>query len=214
MSSLRKILTVCIVAPTMMLGSVSLFAQSKATHKKPVKKHLPLVTIGFQSGRELLFNSSPLIHSRQSKVHPAISSRLVLRKPINAHFKVETGLSYSAIQTPGSATVGYKKPYTLAVPVTLQYYFLPKQCRVQPYFGAGMQYNFNTPSNTISPFNGDITPSVNNYQSGTKYISILFTQGMTFEINTKIEINESFHFIPNNGNKTIGLDLGIGYNIP
>ena len=51
-------------------------------------------------------------------------------------------------------------------------------------------------------------------QSDTKYITIVFTQGVTFEVNTKIEVSQSFHFIPENNNTVIGINLGVGYKIP
>ena len=61
----------------------------------------------------------------------------------------------------------------------------------------------------------DVATPQNNYpQADTKYITILFTQGVTFEVNTKIELTQSFHFIPTNTTNIIGIDLGIGYKIP
>jgi len=82
---------------------------------------------------------------------------------------------------------------------------------MHPFFGAGLQYNIKPFCQTAPIYNdGGYNYSP---QAGTKCISILFTQGVTFEINTKIEIGESFHFIPNNNNRVIGIDLGIGYKI-
>ena len=213
MSFVSKILTIGVVA--LSITSVCSYAQIK--HKKTAKKIIRPITLGFQSGRELLFNSSPLIHSKQSKEHLGISNRLVLRKPLNAHFKIETGLSYGNVQTNINTAPGsYKNnpTYKFAIPLTTQYYFLPRETRIKPYLGAGVQYNFNpgVNPNLISPFNTDYPTSTISNPEGTKYISILFTQGMTFEVNTKIEINESFHFLP--CEKIIGIDLGIGYKFP
>jgi len=150
-----------------------------------------------------------------------------MRKALNAHIKMECGISYSVIQNASSfnindRTVGNKyyaitqKAYNLALPVTVNYFFLPGHCCMHPYVGAGFQYNLNLTdgSNTISPFSGDYRASTVNQQTGTKYISIRFTEGITFQVNTKIQINQSFHFIPDNNNKVIGVDLGFGYQLP
>ena len=151
-------------------------------------------------------------------MHSATNNKIVLRKPINAHFKAEAGLSYSAFQNGSSTSFGSNNPLQkvskFSLPITLQYYFLPEKSKVRPYCGAGLQYNFNANGNAISPFNSD---GRNEYvpQTGNKYISIIFTQGITFEINTKIQVTQSFHFIPdNNNNKTFGIDLGIGFTLP
>ncbi len=107
------------------------------------------------------------------------------------------------------------KPYSVGVPVTVQYYFLPEKHKLHPYFGAGLQYQYNLNSN-IAPITGDgrNIPALPIPQPGTKYLNILFTQGVTFEINTKIQISESIHFSPGSTDKVIGIDLGLGYKLP
>jgi len=216
MSPLNKIfistLTLCYAA----LASACVYGQDISLHKK----HRP-VTIGFQTGRELLFNSSPLLHSRQSKVHYGVSSSLVLRKPLNTHFKLETGIKYSAIPNAIKIKIStnkdfnsntYKQYKQVAAPFTIQYYFLRPQVRVRPSLGAGLQYNYTINGSDFPPFNSNLQPE-NSAPSGTKYISVLFTEGITFQINTKIQLTQSFHFIPGNTDKSIGLDFGIDYNI-
>ena len=198
--------------------SVCGYAQSKTKHILKTDKG---ISVGFQTGRELLFNSTPLIHSKQSKVHYGISKSLVLRKALNSHFKIESGLSYTSIQ---SASKGLSlpgklnnSPYNYSVPVTIQYHFLPEKCKFHPFCGAGIQGNFFNNKNdfSTSPIGMDVATPQNNYpQADTKYITILFTQGVTFEVNTKIELTQSFHFIPTNTTNIIGIDLGIGYKIP
>ena len=215
MSSSKKILSV--LFGIIYLSLVSLYVSGQAKAKKSNKKDK--VMVGFQRGRELLFNSSPLMHSKQSKVHTAINNRIVLRKPLNTHFKVETGINYSVIQNQccvGKISdynpINFQKQYKLSLPITIQYNFLSEQCRVRPYIGAGLQYNFYNKNISFSPPTSDYHTD-NNPLPETKYISIIFTQGVTFEVNTKIQICGSLHFIPDN-NKTIGIDLGIGYHLP
>jgi len=215
----NKILTLAFSMSYIAVASLSLHAQTTSKHLKAKPKHSG-ATIGFQSGRELLFNSSPLIHSKQSKVHYGISNALVLRKPLGTHFKAEAGINYNVIQGANSFSdktnnnLSTQKAYQLGLPVTINYFCLPEHCRVRPYFGAGVQYNVNLQgSNAISPFSTETYPT-ESQMPGTKYISILFTQGVTFQVNTRIEINQSFHFIPDNANKVIGINLGFGYKLP
>ena len=215
-----KILSFSIALLSLITASVCGFAQNK--NKYILKKEKHPISIGFQSGRELLFNSSPLLHSKQSKAHYAVSKSLVLRKPLNAHFKLESGLSYSNIQNTAPSIFALPgkqnniiKANKYSLPVTIQYYFLPEKCKVHPFCGAGLQCCFaDGKNNPVTNTSMDVTQQYYNPQPDTKYITILFTQGVTFEVNTKIEITQSFHFIPQNANNVIGIDLGIGFMIP
>ncbi len=214
----NKILSCTLLLCYLTIASFTVFAQNKIKHTIKKEDHKGL-TLGIQSGRELLFNSTPLIHSKQNKVHYGINKSLVLRKPLNAHFKAEAALNYGTMQSASFQSTGfYSNKITgqnkLSAPVTLQYYFLPEKCRVRPYCGAGIQGNILTSNFNPTPFSDVGVNQYTNTQQDTKYITILFTQGVTFEVNTKIEVSQSFHFIPGNANKVIGVDLGIGYKIP
>ena len=85
---------------------------------------------------------------------------------------------------------------------------------MRPFCGAGVQCNMLQGNNNVPSFTGDVNPVTYNPQPDTKYITIFFTQGVTYEINTKIEITQSIHFIPENTNSVIGIDLGIGFKLP
>ena len=69
-------------------------------------------------------------------------------------------------------------------------------------------------NNQLSVNNSDGYSDYNKRQSDTKNITILFTQGFTFEVNTKIQVSQSLHFIPGNTTKVIGIDFGVGYKFP
>ena len=216
MSCFNKISILTLACCYMALASVCVYGQGKTLRGTRQRQ---TVAVGFRSGRDILFNSPTLLPAKQTKVHYAISSTLVLSKPINKHLTIESGLRYSVIQNaanPFNRINDYtapKKPFSISIPVTIQYYFLPEKSRVRPFIGAGMQSSFNTNSNNISPFSANTHLDYTD-QTGTKYISILFTQGITFEINTKIQVNQSFHFIPETANKTFGIDIGIGFKLP
>ena len=216
MSCLNKIVFLTLSICYLALASVCVYGQSKTWHNNSTGKHKQPLTVGFKSGQDILFPSH-----NYNKTHYAISSTLFLRKPITSNFFFETGLKYSVIQSgsnPFYKTLnsGYATPkqaFSLTIPVTIQYYFLPEKSRVRPYIGGGMQYGFGGNNNNITPFNTENHPDFTD-QTGTKYISILFTQGVTFEINTKIQVNQSFHFLPEATNKTFGIDIGIGFKLP
>jgi len=69
-------------------------------------------------------------------------------------------------------------------------------------------------NNNINLGQGGEPVTSRNSIKDTKYISILFTQGVIFEVSTKIQVNQSFHFIPESNAKRIGIDLGVGYQLP
>jgi len=207
---LRKILLMSFACSCLTTGSFVLYGQSQIC-KKPRTKHS--ITVGFQSGKSLLFeNSKP---AKKFNGHSFSSNMVNLNLTINKHLKADGGICYNTTPTRPYITneLGVRpsslKYTNVSVPITLQYYPLSHHCRLQPYCGVGFQYN-NNPFN-VTPSTGD--NSSNDIQSGTKYISVIFAQGMTFEINTKIQITQSFHFIPESADKTIGFGLGIGYTI-
>ena len=203
---MRKIYCAVLLSAIAVSGATYTYGQSK---KKEVKRKSS-ITIGFQGGRELLFNSSPLIHSRQSKVHYGISKDFVLRKSIGNHFKAEMRLNEVSYPLLNAGLTGLNKYTTtkLNIPLTLQYHPLCCGAKINPFCGMGLQYNLNPES---SATNSEVSSFKNN---GTKYISILFTQGVTYEISTKISLEESIHFIPGTVNKNLGFDVGIGYKLP
>ncbi len=209
MSTNIKLYTVILLSALAVSASTYTYGQAKKKTKKTTG-----ITLGFQGGREILFNSSPLIHSRQSKVHYGISKSFVLRKSIGAHFKAETRLN--DVTYPGAMMTGNNKGENkfsaskINIPLTLQYHPLCCGAKVDPFCGLGLQYNFN-PSSGYHP---NIEVPVQNTNTGTKYISILFTQGVTYEISTKIDLDESIHFIPGTGSKSLGFNVGIGYKLP
>jgi len=178
-------------------------------------------TIGFRSGRALFYSSTKMGGSKQIKTYPGISNSLFARKPIYGRVSLEGGATYTMFRKPVSLPFKENKnlnsfqAYNIALPVTVNYFFLPGHCCIHPYIGAGFQYNLTPNNRTGSPFNNESNVAYqDNQQGGTKYISLLFTQGVTFQVNTKIQINQSVHFAPGNNNRVIGIDLGIGCQLP
>lgn len=179
--------------------------QGKTKTKK--KHNKENITVGFQAGISRSFNATI---NQQGNNH-----RFFLRKTLNQHLKIETGLDYymqqkQTINASVTNFSGYQTPYKMTVPASIEYYILPETCFLRPFCGIGLQYN--NPK-IVAPI-GDINTYISNRQPGTRYVSILFTQGVTYEINTRIQVTQSFHFIQNNNEKVFGLDIGVGFKLP
>ncbi len=126
--------------------------------------------------------------------------------------KIEAGLTYAVLRDYcclESLISTNKKNITL--PLTVQYFLFNGKNKIQPFIGAGLQYNIDA-TNTTRNSQANIESLPAESSTDKKYISLLFTQGITYEISTKIHITQSIHFIPTN-EKNIGIDIGIGFNL-
>ncbi|MCD6012106.1 MAG: hypothetical protein K0Q79_1968 [Flavipsychrobacter sp.] len=170
------------------------------------------LTVSLKTNTGTLFSTN-----EKSVLGIARGNSVVFTKPLNQHLRTEAMISYNMIlnrccidkifgSKPGNAS-GVK----LTLPVSMQYYPLRSKSKLQAFVGAGAQYNFN-PEKGSSKITGDVLANKSS-DAGTKYISLIFTQGVTYKINTKIEVFQSALFIPD-ANKTIGLNIGVGYTLP
>jgi outer membrane protein W len=208
MDKARKILLTA-AATTWLLssGSLVLFAKNKVKQLQNKGR----ITVGFQTGKSFSLLNTVNHKPRYSSVNSAS-----VKAPISAHVKAEVSLSYNTLQNQlftnkislNNTTL---RTQSVSFPLTVQYYPLKHKCKMQPYCGVGVQYS-PSPFKTISsPGSADAQYS-GGPQSGTNYISIFFAQGVTYEVNTRIQLTQSFHFIPESPNKSIGFGIGLGYN--
>lgn len=215
--NIHKILSLATLL-SMVFASVCLSAKTKVKQAKKKQS----ITIGFQTGRSTKYNASSMHSSSKSKTY-LNDHKIVFNKTINRHFKAETGIGYSLYQNGNqgtglnnSNTQSFHKSNQPYFPLSVQYYPLSEKTKFHPFCGVGLQFNPNLNASFTSPFNstGDSYPSQGNTMPGTKYISIIFTQGVTYEINTKIQITQSFHFLQNNNDNTLGIDVGVSFSLP
>lgn len=169
--------------------------------------HLKETNIGFYKGVSYL----DVAKSGHCK-HQVSTGGIIVNMPIVHHFKAEVGLDYAHFlsfpkQDKRALPDGNNN---ISMPLSIQYYFLPQKCRVQSYLGAGTILYADVKNAPSLMDNGELKPTI----PGTKYISLLFTQGIIFEINPKIQISESIHFIKEGANTSIGLNFGIGFRLP
>ncbi len=181
------------------------------TQNKPINK----ASIGFRVSTSAWINPA----ERNNTTSYSVNNTLAITKPLSTHFRAEALVNLNIFQNQcciDKILKGNAKEYLtsakMTLPVTMQYFPLRQKNKVQPYIGAGVQYDPGASSITTQSNNNDYTAKSTNL-TGTKYISIIFTQGVTYKVSTDIQVIQSFHFIPGN-NRQIGIDLGIGYTIP
>ena len=197
-----------LVIPLFLMASLS-FGQNQT--RKKLLKHVRETYIGIYRGVDLIDVSRP---THNKNYLEAVNNSFVVSIPVITHFKVETGLSYRHIISGTQNNITQAVPFgrqqkSLTVPVTIQYFMRPDNCRLQPYFGVGAIFSPEKQSNIIELQNDSYLS-----HTGTKYVSIMFTQGVTFQVNTKIQLNESMHFLQIDGKNTMGMNLGIGFKLP
>ena len=201
-------LTLCAISPVLVNG--------KTKSKKSNNKHGYVV--GFQFGKEL--DQRSLWKTADSKQLYAqnTTKSFFIWKNMGRHIELESGLRYTTTPESGyyppQQRTFYQRRSVVSIPVTMDYFMLSDQSKIRPYCGVGFQCNSDqTKTNIAQPFNDGGTQLTNNDQPGTRLISIIFTQGVTYEVNTRIQFTQSFHFLPQNNGPKFGLDIGIGFKI-
>ena len=176
------------------------------------KKHIATPYFGFYHGRQFLDVGNNGYKCRKCE---SMNNGFVVRMPLVSRFKLEAGLQYNYTLGPNAILPAKKgqlvnRNSSISLPITIQYYVRPDKRRLQPFFGFGAMTNVFDQKQQFSLGDGNSYPSL----SGTKYISILFTQGITFAISTKIDITESIHFMPQQDGNCVGLSVGVGFRLP
>lgn len=182
-----------VLLPALLAGTY--VAQGQIQQHDKLPKRDRSVTIGINQGAEYS-NKTRKIHSQYG---------ITATKELNNRWKAAGSINLN-VPTTGSI-------YAITAPATLQYYVLPKERKVKAFVGAGIQYTMpvNKPQVAATP-----TEYLPKYSpdNGNHYVSVVFTQGIVIEVNTKIQITQSFHFIDAGQEKRIGLNLGIDFKIP
>lgn len=169
--------------------------------------HLHNTTIGISRGIDLL----DVAKGTTIKHHTATSG-FFFRIPLISKLKFELGLNYT-YNAQEYCLDGRKVRVAnllnkVTVPVSVQYYLLPKESKLQPFFGMGLVFNPNT--NSYIP---NETSNLTLSRQNNTFMSILFTQGMTYEINTKLNITETIHLMNTDGTNRVGISLGVGLKL-
>jgi outer membrane protein W len=203
------------VATALLLPNMTAFAQSYDRSKLTKIDHK--VTIGFERAVYTLYMPHEVQLDKKTKRAEDKTNRIILRMKLTSRFRLETGLSYKAIdkilRNNGRYNHGFniKKPCKLSVPLTIQYQLQNDRKRLRPYFGAGVQY-FRQDIPTAGD-NSDYQLYNNGISNNLKYINIIFTQGLIYDITPDLQITQSIHILPEYGIRPIGINIGVGYRI-
>ncbi len=145
------------------------------------------------------------------------TSGIYLRRYINKRLSIESGVRYSAnhFETPIlRVTPAYYRsrtqPATTNIPLAIQYYMAPANRKLKPFVGVGCYYSMGSKQ----VVNGDGGMPIS-YTRNNKLVPFYLSQGFTYRISPKIEINESIHFTPSDENncKQLGIDIGFGFHL-
>ncbi len=198
-----------------LVGAAIAFTPTLYVYGQTQTKLSNKASIGFRTGTSAWINPA----ERNNTPGYSVKNSLAITKPLSTHFRAEALINLNIFQNQccidkilKGNPKEYLTPAKMTLPVTIQYFPLRPKSKVQPYIGAGFQYNPSGSSIIANSNNNDI-PVKNGNLSGTKYISIIFTQGVTYKVSTDIQVIQSFHFIPGS-DRQIGIDLSIGYTIP
>lgn len=168
-------------------------------------------TVGFE--RQIISLYTSITPAVSDKVKAAANdfNRIFLRIRLTNRFRIQTGLSYKDIDkmlcnTGKCSAFNMLSNYQVTVPLTIQYQMLDHQSRIHPYFGAGVQYNLNAQNNSASTLDPALATRL-------RYLNIIFTQGLIYDITPNLQITQSIHMVPQNGMKPVGVNLGIGYRL-
>jgi hypothetical protein len=171
------------------------------------------ITVGIERRIYSVYMPHTISYSKKTQNAVDVCNRLLLRMKLTNHFRIETGLSYKAIDRMLNNGARQYRGFnlndnnTITVPISLQYHVRNEKCRLRPYFGSGLQYtNHLTNSN-------DATDTQNSTHGKLRYINFIFTQGLIYDITPDIQISQSIHILPENGMKPIGINFGVGYRI-
>lgn len=171
--------------------------------------------VGYSAGEQMLLGNPPPTSGKY-----AFTNSVSAKKYIDDRWAIEFELNLSVVKRESSGNVvsitneGVCKEYNVSVPVTVQYNFLPKDSKVKPYIGAGVQYNVYQEKYSEYDFYEGLAKKITSTKTYSPYASFVITQGVTYDISPRIQIKESIHFLPQintHTNSTVGVSVGIGF---
>jgi outer membrane protein W len=153
------------------------------------------------------------------------TSNLFARYYLGKHFAVEAGFAvgvtaykdlYGTLDMGGEYFNGWLNTTSYSIPVQLQYHLLGSDSKIRPYFGIGggrtiRHYDYR---GELKNGNGQVLQS---FESDRSNITMFtqFTQGVTWQLNKKWQLNESINLQREFKNDRNNLDfrIGIAYKI-
>ncbi len=201
MNAVKHILTLGVA----ILVAASCFGRASL---KKHRVHLKDMHIGFYQGATLIDVSRNMNISTRKVT--AATTGVTFGFPFVTQFRSEVGLSMNnlLLNNKKSGILAQQNSY-LSIPVSVQYYILPKKSKIQPYFGFGAMV---VPDADKLLFTRSSDGA--NLLQGPGVINMLITQGVNIEINTHIRLTESLHIMSSEGRTSYGLNLGVNLYMP
>ncbi|MBL7692578.1 MAG: hypothetical protein JNM41_13385 [Flavipsychrobacter sp.] len=216
---MRKSGYIQILVSVVLLLAILPFTRSRAHSYDFGMKPLNLehkLTIGFERQVYTIYKPTTVSLSPKTRAAAQTCNTILLRMKLTSRFRMETGLSFKDIDrilnnNGKVACFNMNEPCKISIPLNIQYQLLSERSRLRPYFGAGVQYNINNKGlSDISERDAINNPLLSNE---VKYLNIIFTQGLIYDVTPDLQITQSIHILPENGIKPVGINLGIGYRI-
>lgn len=209
-----KQITIAALLATTTVGSSIAYGQGYDRSKITRLDHK--YTIGFERQIHTLYTSSKVGVSDKTRMLEERTNRILFRMKLTTRLRLETGLSFRDINKilsnngKQNKTLSFTSPLINSIPLTIQYQLQNERKRLRPYIGTGVQF-FNPNNN--NPRNEEVVNDESRISNGLKYINIIFTQGLIYDITPDLQISQSIHIIPDNGIRPIGINIGVGYRI-
>lgn len=218
MGIVKNILNLALSATVLTAGACT-YSHAQNFDRSKLTKLDHKFTIGFERRVYTLYPRNVAL-SKSTTQAVENCNRIIFRMRLTTRFRIETGLSFAAIDrilaNRIDKTFNIYQPCKLSAPLTIQYQLGSDKKRLRPYFGAGVQY-----TQQVISANGEATISKdgNDYYNRSlsntlKYMNIIFTQGIIYDINPDLQVSQSLHIMPEaSGFKPIGINIGVGYRI-
>ena len=177
-------------------------------------------TIGFERQIHTLYNDNNVgsVSNKTSMLEES-TNRILFRMKLTTRLRLETGLSFRDINKilsnngKQNKTISFTSPLINSIPLTIQYQLQNERKRLRPYIGTGVQFFNPNNQNNNNTRDENTTNNESRISNGLKYINIIFTQGLIYDITPDLQISQSIHITPDNGIRPIGINIGVGYRI-
>ena len=209
-----KQITIAALLATTTVGSSIAYGQGYDRSKITRLDHK--YTIGFERQIQTVYTGNKVGVNAKTRMLEERTNRILFRMKLTTRLRLETGLSFRDINKilsnngKQNKTLSFTSPLINSIPLTIQYQLQNERKRLRPHIGTGVQF-FNPNNN--NPSNEDVVNDESRISNGLKYINIIFTQGLIYDITPDLQISQSIHIIPDNGIRPIGINIGVGYRI-
>ncbi len=212
---------------TLILATLATSFNASAQTDKTDILHTPKLVVGAEAGflKECLNKDSTssrlYMNYRQRASYPTTGA--FVRYYVGYRFAIQAGLSTGFVKD--NKYGGYLNGFSGISPMpffgsvstrsydanlSLQYYLHPTTAKVRAYFGAGINARFNKYS-IDGYYIGD--KSLLNATVTDMQLGLLVSQGITWQVSKKLQVNESVNLITNSHTTSAGIKIGLAYTI-